>query len=140
MSRARNSASSASHSSSIGRLRSASYSALRGWNQARSLLAASSARKSIASGRNPVNVAGVATAMTVLRSVRRLYSASLIAELPRRMTSGTPDHERGVEATEAERGRKDPTERSLERGAQQARQQRIELRLRRLEVHRLRDP
>ncbi len=53
---ARNDASSATQSCSIGSFRRRSYSALRGWNHARSLFWASSARKSIASGENPPKV------------------------------------------------------------------------------------
>src|SRR3954449_6137857 len=53
MSRARNSASSATHSSSIGRLTSRSKSALRGWNQSRELFSARSTRNWIAPGSKP---------------------------------------------------------------------------------------
>src|SRR6188472_1757761 len=54
MSRARNCSSSATHSSSIGRLMSRSKSALRGWNQSRELFSARLTRNWIASGSKPV--------------------------------------------------------------------------------------
>src|SRR3954464_3992943 len=59
MPRVRNSPSSATHSASSGPFNSRSYSALRGVNQARSLLSARSTRNSIASGRKPVKVSVV---------------------------------------------------------------------------------
>src|SRR5687768_1714389 len=63
MLRASNRSERAATSASIGSLSSRSYSALRGWNQARALLSASSARNWIASGRNPAK-AGARVAMT----------------------------------------------------------------------------
>ena len=56
--RASNRSASATHSASSGCLRSRSYSALRGWNQARSLFSARSARNWMASGRKPAEGLG----------------------------------------------------------------------------------
>jgi len=57
MPRAANRSPSATLNASSGSFNSRAYSALRGWNQARSLLRASSTRKWMASGRNPLNSA-----------------------------------------------------------------------------------
>src|SRR6185295_18095404 len=102
MSRRRNWSSTATQSSSIGVFRSRSYSALRGWNHARSLLAARSARNWIASGRKPVKV-GDATAMTELRVLGVDPDCT-----PERLSAGCADDDGGVQAAEAERGRQDP--------------------------------
>src|SRR5438876_7379079 len=61
---------------SNGSLSSRSYSALRGWNQARSLLTARSARNWIAAGEKPAN-GGAAMAIDGPPIEPRVYAASI---------------------------------------------------------------